>query len=409
MRVCFVSPTGAAGGGEKSMIDLIDALLRRGVECRGIVPRHDYVAQQMAQRQVPFGVVKYHPWVGPDIQPLHGVRRAGKILLRIGRAARVAQVARKWRCDVMVTNTLDIMEGAVAAAMLRTPHITHVREFGDLDHGWGFELGARRQMSILARLSRLCVLNSHAVAAHHAATVPAAKRRVIYNACLVPERYAQARAALPDRAGPLWCVITGHVSASKGQDQAVAALARVRQTGRDVRLRVIGGGPALPALRRRVAELGLEAWVDLTGYLQEPYEMMRTAEVALMCSRCEAFGRVAIEAMKLGLPVIGSASGGTVEQIRDGFNGWLYRPDDVADLADKIAHLADHRDTVIAMGAQAQRWAWQTFNLDRYGEQMLAVLHECVRAKPGQQPQLDSHSQRDAAATRAESAADKRE
>ena len=55
-----------------------------------------------------------------------------------------------------------------------------------------------------------------------------------------------------------------------------------------------------------------------------------------MCSRAEAFGRVTVEAMKLGLPVIGAARGATPELVRDGWNGLLYAHGDANELAGKI-------------------------------------------------------------------------
>jgi glycosyltransferase involved in cell wall biosynthesis len=49
--------------------------------------------------------------------------------------------------------------------------------------------------------------------------------------------------------------------------------------------------------------------------------------------RGEGFGRVTVEAMKVGRPVVGANGGGTVELIRDGWNGLFYRLGDAVDLA----------------------------------------------------------------------------
>jgi hypothetical protein len=50
----------------------------------------------------------------------------------------------------------------------------------------------------------------------------------------------------------------------------------------------------------------------------------------------EAFGRVTFEYLALGRPVIGAASGGTLEMINDGQNGFLFKPGSAEQLADKI-------------------------------------------------------------------------
>ena len=51
---------------------------------------------------------------------------------------------------------------------------------------------------------------------------------------------------------------------------------------------------------------------------------MSIADVILVCSQWEAFGRITVEAMLTGKAVIASANGGTTELIKDGENGLLY-------------------------------------------------------------------------------------
>ncbi len=107
-----------------------------------------------------------------------------------------------------------------------------------------------------------------------------------------------------------------------------------------------------------------------------------------MCSRMEAFGRVTIEAMKMGTPVIGARSGGTPEVIREGLTGLLYTPGDVKELADKIQQLCENRQTARQMGEQARRWAMASFTQERHGAEVLAILREArgapvLESQPG--------------------------
>jgi len=64
--------------------------------------------------------------------------------------------------------------------------------------------------------------------------------------------------------------------------------------------------------------------VDLLDYADDLSEFYGSGHALLMCSRHEALGRVTIEAMAHGLPVIGRAEGGTLEVIEDGSTGLLY-------------------------------------------------------------------------------------
>lgn len=108
---------------------------------------------------------------------------------------------------------------------------------------------------------------------------------------------------------------------------------------------------------------------------------MQNADVALMCSRYEAFARVTVEGMKLGKPVIGARSGGTVEQIHDGFNGLLYTPGNSRELADKIRRLYEHPNAARKMGQNGRQWATERFSQDLFAKEVLTVLRQFIGQK----------------------------
>jgi glycosyltransferase involved in cell wall biosynthesis len=97
-----------------------------------------------------------------------------------------------------------------------------------------------------------------------------------------------------------------------------------------------------------------------------------------MCSRGEPFGRVTVEAMKQGVPVVGAASGGTTEIIQDGVTGLLYRLGDAEDLAAKVEILHRDRELLGRMGEEARRWADSTFSLKKYTADLLRVFEEAA-------------------------------
>jgi glycosyltransferase involved in cell wall biosynthesis len=382
MRVCFVSPTGGSGGGERSMIDLIDSLAVREVDCRVVVPALGYVCRALDARGIEYTMSHFRTWCSGDRLPLWD-RALKKPLAHLVRGARLARRIRRWNCDVVVTNTLSTCEGAIAACLLGIPHITHVREFGDLDHGWHFEFGPHLSLRLLSALSRLMVFNSRAVARRYARQIRPERTRIVYNGVIVRNDPAWASAPRPPRAAgdPLRCVFVGTVTESKGQEEAIRAVHEATQRGLRVRLTIVGGGGQayVGYLHSLVESLGLRDRVTMIGHVEDPLPFFRDADVALVCSRMEAFGRVILEAMKMGTPVIGANSGGTPEVVLDGFNGLLYPTGSSKALADKIQALCEDPEAAARMGHQAQEWARRTFNPERYGKEMFAVLSEVTR------------------------------
>ena len=125
---------------------------------------------------------------------------------------------------------------------------------------------------------------------------------------------------------------------------------------------------------------GLDNQVKFTGQVEDPGPSVKAADIALVCSRSEAFGRTTVEAMKLGKPVVGARGGATPELIRENFNGLLYAPGDYLDLSRKIKFLIDHPEAARQMGENGRRWAGEEFTVGKYAGKVLQVLEEAVRS-----------------------------
>jgi glycosyltransferase involved in cell wall biosynthesis len=178
-------------------------------------------------------------------------------------------------------------------------------------------------------------------------------------------------------------VLVGTVVATKGQGDAIRALSLLVKKGLSIRLTLVGSwNTEYDYYSRQLAkELGVDQFVDFIGFTENPFSYFLRSDVALMCSKHEAFGRVTVEAMKLGKPVIGANTGGTLELIQDGWNGFLYQSGNVEDLARKIEILYQDRALVLKMGTNAEGWANRTFNLDNYTTSLLRVFTEVVNEK----------------------------
>jgi glycosyltransferase involved in cell wall biosynthesis len=126
---------------------------------------------------------------------------------------------------------------------------------------------------------------------------------------------------------------------------------------------------------------GVGSSIKFAGQLDDPFPPIRDADVLLMCSKCEAFGRVTVEAMLFGKPVIGARSCGTIELVSDGFNGYLYEPTDYEDLAEKIRYLYHNRDVAKKMGENGRLWANCEFNEERLRQELMGILEQVCPSK----------------------------
>ncbi|SDX36841.1 Glycosyltransferase involved in cell wall bisynthesis [Lysobacter enzymogenes] len=166
----------------------------------------------------------------------------------------------------------------------------------------------------------------------------------------------------------------------KGVEILIDALAQLRQQGRAVRLRAIGGFESEVYRQRVLAHAearGVAAQVEWTGFTREvATELTRIDIFALPSLYGEGLPMVLIEALALGLPVVATANEGIPEVLADGRAGALVPPGDATALAAAIAGLMDdpERAAVLAgRGLQRQREHYSDVAMAR---QVAAVYEE---------------------------------
>jgi glycosyltransferase involved in cell wall biosynthesis len=121
-------------------------------------------------------------------------------------------------------------------------------------------------------------------------------------------------------------------------------------------------------LREQIRRCGLSERVRLLGPQpqSELARLMSNASVLVLPSKFEGLGRVIIEAMATGTPVIGSRVGGIPELVQDGVRGFLVPPGDENALAEKLRWILSNPDKSSAMGKSGRAFVAQLFSTENY-------------------------------------------
>jgi glycosyltransferase involved in cell wall biosynthesis len=380
MRVCFISHTAARNGAELALLELLQGLHRLGVQCLVFVPKKGPLLEELDRLNIEWRVVSYPWWWKLRGKSLP--RRLFRTLHGLTAAARIAIVLRRWRCDVVVTNTVAVAAGAFAAWLARKPHVWHLHESAYRDARITFDLGNRLAARLVDGLSAGIVAVSSAVASDYSRYIERDRMRVVYQSVTL---HAEIEEALDRNPGNtcFQCCMVGSIQPWKGQDEAIKALSELAGRSVDAHLLIVGDENTLftASLNEQVRDYGLEQRVTFTGYVKEPMRFIRIADVTLLCSVWEAFGRVIVETMLAGKPVIATAnSGGTAELIEDGKTGLLYERGNYTELADKIQYLYENPEVRSKLGQAGHASVIGRFTQERYASEMLDLFAE-VQAK----------------------------
>ena len=368
MKVLFLSHSSAVenlGGAELSLLHLIDEWRRRdpGVEFSVVAREPAGLLQpELSRRLVAHRTVPFDSWVLPQTRTIpHHVVDIAEV--NSDAVAFLIRVLTEERPDVVVTNTIVSPWAALAAKYLGIPHVWFVHEYGDLDHGLNFELGRDATWEDIGGLSDLVITNSLAVRRHVDRWMPGSKVMVAYpvidleHARSLALSGAVAVAAVAERSpsDPLRVVTVGRLAESKGQWRLLRAVARLRDRGVHIVVELVGRdeGEEADAVKALVVELGLGSQVTLTGETENPFAFMARADVGVTASDSEAFGRVTVEYMALGKPVVATGTGASAELVTHGVTGFLVDRDAPEELVAALERYAADRALVRTHGAAA--------------------------------------------------------
>jgi glycosyltransferase involved in cell wall biosynthesis len=177
-----------------------------------------------------------------------------------------------------------------------------------------------------------------------------------------------------------YILYVGRLTEYKGVKFLVEAFAKLTSF-LDVKLVIAGDGPLRGALQEQVRTLGLCDRVDFRGYLPNPdvLRLMKPASVLVMPSitgkhgEFEGLGVVLLEAMALGVPVIGSSSGGITDIIIDQQSGLLVPGADPESLAMAMKCILSDRDLAARLSDAGKARVRERFSVGSVVSRMLKV------------------------------------
>lgn len=312
MRVLFVSHVSEKHGASRSLLDLIDGLLQKEVKCFVVIPKQKPSAglmEELKNRGIEYYILPLKTWASGDKILL---RRTLRAVFDLFISLLIAIRAYLWKIDIIYTNSSVISSGALAAFLIRKPHIWQIREFGPEHYGLSFTIGEPLSIRLINKLSFYIVVNSEALRRKYLQYIPAPKLKVIYDAVSVANKVFNNPGVTNDlgKFKIPTLVIVGWIYPNKGQLDALLAVSDLIDQGIQVKLKIVGNiiPKYFKELEQTIIQNKISEYVEFTGYVDNLASIYNSADIVLVCSRWEAFGRVTVEGMLFKKPIIGARS-----------------------------------------------------------------------------------------------------
>ncbi len=376
LKVLFLDQSIHDGGGGRSLFYLLKHLDRSRFDPAVMLPAEQGLLPAKIEKEniCPIFRIRHLHAAGPGRRYDWRWKFLDRLVSRIVYHAELLYVSfctlprilRQEQFDILYANNetarlVSLVAGSIAGVKV----VWHVRNVSR-NIVWNF-------LSRFAVVSRVIFISE---AQRGLFRVPKSKSTVIHNGIDTHEFSARhslkrLRSDYHIPADALVFAVAGRLLPKKGYADFLRAAVRVRKDSpANVRFVVIGGArneaqrKHLRQLESLVSQWELSEIVIFTGFQDDIRPYLMDVDVLVIPSVWnEPFGRTAIEAMALGIPVVAYGVGGLPEIIRDGVTGRLIPARDVDGLTETCLELAHHRARILSMGRRGRDTAERYFSI----------------------------------------------
>lgn len=262
--------------------------------------------------------------------------------------------------------------GGLVGRILKIPVVWHCR-ISEKDRWLDF---------VLSKLSSLIIVNSRATAKRFPEQIQK-KIRIIHNGIdthwLRDERICRDQVQVPD--GRILLVVA-RVSKWKRHDLALDAFEEVAEVHPDLHLILVGAkDPFEPEwwnyLQKRTIDSLYTERIHWIGHIDDVRPWYHAASILLLPSDNEPFGRVLVEAMACGIPVVATRGGGVPEIVRHEKDGFLVSMGNRHELAAAVRTLLENDATRLKMGEFGKERA-KEFGIESHLRAIIDVFKEAI-------------------------------
>lgn len=384
-RVAYFHQSSDLYGSDRVLLDIASRMHRHGIEPIVFLPGPGPLPAALRAAGVESHEVPVVRLERAAMSIAGGARIASEAMQS---TASVDRALRGRKIDVVHSNTLAVLGGALWAKRRGVPQVWHVHEI------------LERPRAAAAGISWLVERTADAVICNSTATrnwllglrpfLEGRSRTVWNGVCAPAAAIAGQVAALRERYRPaaarLAVGLVGRINRMKGHALLLEAAELLAARGvTDFSLVFIGDAAPgqdelMSALRKRIAQSPVCERVVLTGFVADIWPSWQALDIACVPSTGpESFGLVAVEAMLSGKPVLAARAGGLPEIVRDQVDGLLFEARSAQALAAGLERLLREDGMRVQMGIAAAERARSTFTVDAMCEQVA----QCYRGLAG--------------------------
>lgn len=358
-KVIWIAHEGNVSGANFCLLEFMAIAKQEGWESLLLLPAQGSMLEAAEKIGIPTKIVHFYAWIRRIEEPFFNANFLKRLLRNCFAVAQIIKIILKEKPTHIFTNTSVINIGAWAAALTFKKHFWYIHEMGQEDFGFKLPWG-KLSYRFMKWTSTKLLTNSYHLQKKYLNIYPSLPIEVVRYAVEIEPK---AEAISWQLHQPVKLLLMGQVIENKGHLIAVRALKLLLGKGYNTTLTIVGSTQDQVFYQQLIAlihELNITNFVQFQSHTNQIATVYHAHHLLLMCSKCEAFGRVTIEAMKLGLPVVGANTGGTAELIVPDETGYLYPQPNAEALAMQIVKAIEQPELRNKIIDAAKQFAFKT-------------------------------------------------
>mgnify|MGYP002624054562 CR=1 FL=1 len=168
--------------------------------------------------------------------------------------------------------------------------------------------------------------------------------------------------------------MVGRISEQKAPDVFVKAARKIKDAIPEAFFIIVGDGPDQTEIEKMISDLNLKESFLITGWAKLTIEYLALFDVAVLCSRWEAFGFALAECMAAKKPIVCTNADAMTELVTNFENGYVVNIDDIDSLASSVVNLAKENSLQESFVQNAYKKAVEKFNLKCESEEFSRLV-----------------------------------
>jgi glycosyltransferase involved in cell wall biosynthesis len=380
-NILFLQSSSEGYGSAKIMLQVLALYQQQGFSPYVVLTNSGPMEEALRDLQIPYSIQNLGILRRKYLSPFGLLNR----LVKSWRAyAFLSRLHQTHSFELVYSNTLAVVVGAVWAIQKGLPHSWHVHEIVK-----GPAPLVRGLASLLDRSTPFPIAVSQAVASHWQPFLKKAKVQVIHNglpytAFELAKPTLKKELELPE--STLLVGMVGRINPGKGQFFFLELAEKLAFRYPEVHF-VLAGDPfsgyesLLEDLKQAIVQKGLSNQVHYLGFRKDIPELMASLDLFVLPSNLpDSFPTVILEAMAAGKPIIATDSGGASEMIAEGRTGFVIPIGDVTAGVATLEKLLSNTSLRQEMGRAGQVRVQEVFSLSTFQQKLTTHLwHQLKR------------------------------